>query len=137
MSSSTPWTDDRPLIRLRSPALKARRELARTFLEEGVEAGLAKLRESRRDSPWILAESLINSLGYFLLDLHRFGDAMEVLRWNVESHPESSNAYHSLAEAQLLCGEVDLACLSYERSIELDPGNLNSRWMLAQLRQPS
>ena len=122
---------------LRTPTEIARRQLARTFLRQGAEAGLRRLREVQRSSPQILGESLTNVLGYHLLAQGEIAAAVEVFRRNVELHPESSNAHNSLAEGYLHAGDVERATDSYRRSVELDRRNANSRWMLTQLACPS
>jgi len=122
---------------LRSPTEIARRQLARVFLKQGAEAGLQRLREVQASAPQILGESLTNLLGYHLLAQDKIAEAVEVFRRNVELHPDSSNAWNSLAEAYLHAGDVELAADAYRRSVELDRRNVNSRWMLTQLANPS
>ncbi len=119
------------------PERALRREVARTFLVEGAAAGLERLHALRESSPQLLGESLANVLGYCLLAEGKVAEAIEVFRLNVEVHPGSSNAHDSLGEAYLQAGETGRAARCYQRSLELDPRNANSRWMLARLAQPS
>ena len=53
---------------------------------------------------------------------------------NVEAFPDSWNVHDSLGEAYMVGGERELAIASYERSIELNPGNANGVEMLKRLR---
>jgi tetratricopeptide (TPR) repeat protein len=56
---------------------------------------------------------------------------------NVESFPDSSNVYDSLAEAYMTAGKDELAIENYQRSFELDPENENAtrniEWIRANM----
>ncbi len=88
----------------------------------------------RQDPKAALTETQINRVGYWLLGKKRAKEAVAVLEINVASHPESWNAYDSLAEAQAAAGERDKAIASYEKSIALNPGNTNGVEQLKKLR---
>ncbi len=81
-------------------------------------------------------EATINYLGYRLVKQNRLDEAVEIFRFNLKTHPESWNAYDSLAEAYMIKGESDLAVLNYEKSLELNPGNANGKRMLEKLKNP-
>ena len=82
-----------------------------------------------------LTEHRMNSLGYILLHSNRFDQAIEVFKANVRLHPDSWNAYDSLGEAYMRRGEVELAIVNYERSVELNPANDSGRAMLEILNK--
>ena len=83
---------------------------------------------------WDEAELL--DLGYDFLMFGRFEQAVGVMRLNVELHPDSWNAWDSLAEAYMDYGQKDLAIESYKKSLELNPGNENAKSMLKKLLVP-
>ena len=62
-------------------------------------------------------------LGYELMGEKKLDLAVEVFRLNVEAYPDSFNAFDSLAEAYVNCGDRELA---YEKSLELNPKNLGA-----------
>ncbi len=109
---------------------KARDELAQVFLRDGAEAG-RRLYLARRSSPrGALNESSLNYIGYLLLSHERVPEAIAVFELAVESFPDSANTHDSLGEALLQAGQQIRAFDSYQRSLELDPGNSNSHEML-------
>lgn len=116
----------------KSPA----RQLLKSILASGAEAGLGEYRSSRngRSPSEKINEAQMNRLGYDLLGLKRLKDAIEVFKLNVEDYPQSSNTYDSLGEAYMLEGNKELAIKNYERSIELNPKNSNGVETLKKLR---
>ena len=81
-----------------------------------------------------LPEKRINDIGYALLQRRRLADALAVFEINVRRFPESWNAYDSLGEAYAAAGEREKAIASYQRSLDLSPGNTNATAMLQKLR---
>jgi len=85
-------------------------------------------------------ERQLNSIGYELLGKKSFDQAMEVFKINVESYPESWNAYDSLAEAYAARNDAakddqSHAEQNYQRSLELNPHNSRARAALEQSKQ--
>jgi cytochrome c-type biogenesis protein CcmH/NrfG len=78
-------------------------------------------------------ESEFNSLGYFLLGRGRRAEAVKVLAWTAQNHPDSWNAFDSLGEAYLAAGDTAEAVRSYRRSLQLNPQNSNASAILARL----
>jgi CubicO group peptidase (beta-lactamase class C family) len=105
------------------PERLARRSLARAFLDEGTEAGMATYRDTKARYPDLELERVVNSVGYTMIRKEEVDKAIEVFEINLKEHPESSNAYDSLAEAYMIAGKDDLAIENYERSRKLDPEN--------------
>ncbi len=75
---------------------------------------------------YVNTERSINNLGYRLREMKRLEQAIEIFKLNVESYPQSANAYDSLAEAYMIKGDKELAVKNYERSLELNPANANA-----------
>ncbi len=78
-------------------------------------------------------ERTINQIGYALLNQDKIDEAIQVFTRNVETYPESSNVYDSLGEAFMKKKDHKLAIKNYKKSIELNPGNENSKEMLAKM----
>ncbi len=70
---------------------------------------------------YIVSESRINDLGYDLLNLGRFNDAIAVFTCNTQLFPNSANTFDSLGEAYMLNGNDDLAIINYEKALALNP----------------
>ena len=89
----------------------------------------------RRQAAYQHSERDLNSWGYALLGQGQKKKAIEVLALNATLHPESANVFDSLAEAYEADGQTTLAIKNYERSLELNPGNVNAVTHLKQLRR--
>jgi cytochrome c-type biogenesis protein CcmH/NrfG len=90
-------------------------------------------REGRPKSEW-LTEDQLNRVGLDLLRSGHVKDAIEVLKLNVEEHPQSFNVYDSLGEAYAADGDKALAIANYTRSIEINPKNTDGIAALKKLR---
>jgi tetratricopeptide (TPR) repeat protein len=92
-------------------------------------------RELKAQHPdrYIFSENELNGLGYRLILMERFSDAIEILKLNVEAYPESWNTYDSLAEAYMKNGDKEEAIKHYRKSLELNPKNENARITLEKL----
>lgn len=80
-------------------------------------------------------EGKANAYGYKLLAAKRNSDAVDILKINAENHPNSANAFDSLAEAYLMNGQKDLATRYYEKSLELNPENTGAVEALRKLKR--
>nr|WP_262890950.1 tetratricopeptide repeat protein [Hymenobacter luteus] len=58
---------------------------------------------------------------------------MEIFKLNTVLHPQSGNAFDSLAEAYLTSGNKELAKANYKKSVELNPKNTNAVEVLKTL----
>ncbi len=70
-----------------------------------------------------LSESVVNALGYRLLNANQFEAAIALFALNTSQYPDSWNVYDSLAEAYADNGQLDLAILNYRHSLALNPRN--------------
>ena len=87
-----------------------------TVLKEGAEEGLTtyfELKRSNHGSGGFISENSLNELGYILLNIDRIPEAIDIFRLNVEEHPDSWNAYDSLAEAYAAQGDKERATNYY------------------------
>jgi len=112
-------------------------ELASALREQGVAAALARyqyLRQHHAES-YYTDEAEMNDLGYMLIKSKRFDEAIEVLKLNTALYPQSANAFDSLGEAYLLHGDKELALLSYQKSVELNPRNAAAVRVIEELKR--
>lgn len=115
-----------------------RRLLLKDIVANGAEQALLKYREWRkgRAASDHLTEQQMNSFGYELLyGLKRVKDAIEVFKLNVADYPQSANTWDSLGEGYMVDGNKELAIKNYQRSIELNPKNINGIAMLKKLQE--
>jgi len=109
------------------------------YLEEkGIDSTLVKY-EALKDDYLIkrrrvdISEEEINMLGYNLMNKNKMKEALAIFTLNVKDHPGSWNVYDSLGEVYLKNGQLDLAKQNYEKSVEMNPGNLGGKEALRRL----
>ncbi len=78
-------------------------------------------------------ETVLNLLGYYLINKNRLADAIIVLKLNAREYPKSFNVYDSLGEAYMHKGNRWLAKRNYKKSLKIYPGNENGKAMLEKL----
>jgi imidazolonepropionase-like amidohydrolase len=123
----------------KAEALAARKSVAqamtKTIQEKDVAAAVEQYRDLKATQPnaYDFSENELVGLGYQLIAMKRFKDAIEVFKLSVEVYPQSYNTYDSLAEAYMDDGDKDLAIKNYQRSLQLDPGNTNAVEKLKKL----
>ena len=112
--------------------------LSTTIDASGIDRAIQQYHElkSTQASDYNFNEEQLNALGYRLIRAKKFSEGIRIFQLNVENFPRSSNAYDSLAEGYLRAGEKAQAIANYERAIELNPKNLNSKVMLQKLNRP-
>ncbi len=96
-------------------------------------AGYQKLKNANPDSTTI-NEDRLNTFGYQLLGNGQKEEALSVFRINAILYPKAFNAFDSLGEMYLLMGQEDLGIQNYEKSLELNPGNVNATDALKRLK---
>ena len=104
----------------------------------GVEQAVRQYHELKAAQPAAcnFDEGELNSLGYNLVRVRRFKEAIRIFQLNVEAYPQSSNAYDSLAEGYMDDGDKPQAVANYEKSLELNPKSHNAVQMLQKLNAP-
>jgi len=90
----------------------------------------------QKDDPkFKLEEGAVNEWGYQLILDNHLPEAVTVFKLNVSLHPDSGNAYDSLAEAYMRSGQKDLAIENYKKSLERNPKNEHARDKLKELEE--
>ena len=83
-----------------------------------------KLYREFKNNPvnkYVETETEINQFGYSLISTRKTEQAVEILKLNTESYPQSANAFDSLAEAYLAAGKTEMAIKTYEQALKIDP----------------
>ena len=117
----------------------AKRPLARalheTILKSGIAAAVQQYREIKksRASDYDLGLIQLLRLGNELLAQKRNADAVEIFKLNVEAFPAVAPLHLMLADAYSEAGETALAINTYEKTLEVDPGNRTATEKLSQM----
>ena len=80
-------------------------------------------------------EGAVNFVGYSLLEAERPKSALKFLKLNTELFPEAFNTWDSLGEAHMKLGNDAKAISSFEKSLDLNPGNTNAQEMIARIQE--
>jgi hypothetical protein len=113
------------------------RQFFRDLVSKGVTDVLPKYLEWRKTQPAdsIIDEDRMNRIGLDLLRMNKVSDAIEILKQNVNDHPQSFNVYDSLGEAYAASGDKELAIKNYEISVKINPRNKDGIEALKRLKQ--
>lgn len=109
------------------PKKPAAREVALVSLDSGVTAALERYQTLKEDHAemYSFEEDDFNDIGYDLLEMEKYQEAIAIFKINVEAYPTSSNTYNSLGQAYLRSRKLELAIKSYQLSLDAitdDPG---------------
>lgn len=109
--------------------------LYNTIIEKGADAFTKQYRDLKagQSASYDFSESELNTLGYELIRMDKIREAIEILKLNVESFPQSANTYDSLGEAYMINSDRELAIKNYRKSLELNPKNTNAADVLKKL----
>jgi len=111
------------------------REFLRAYWDGGLDSLRVRYMEVRaiKADSVPFAEITLKNLGRTLLAGGKMMDAINVFAMNADAHPNSPDAYVSLAEAYAVAGQKELAIKSLRRALRLDPNNEKARALLKQL----
>jgi len=116
----------------RAVTLAMRKSIAdammKTIEEKGTEAAVLQYSQLKTSDPngYDFSENELIGLGYKLIGMKRFADAIAVFKLSTEVYPKSYNTFDSLAEAYMDNGAKNLAIENYRKSLELNPQNTNA-----------
>ena len=111
--------------------------LGGTIAHQGVDAAIARYREIKKTNPggYEMNEGGLGRIADMLLQRDRVGDAIAILKLNVEEFPKSADAYEGLGEAYEKGGQNELAIASYRKALEIDPKNEEAKGRLKGLEK--
>jgi tetratricopeptide (TPR) repeat protein len=107
-----------PTYNATSSIVRAR--IARILKSKDINAALAEYRRAAEEDSTATPESLLNDLGYYLLDRSRVEDAIRAFRANIAAYPRSAGVYEAIGDAYLAGGHRTAARDGYFRAFELD-----------------
>lgn len=81
-----------------------------------------------------LDEGTINTYGFEYLNDEKTNEAIKIFQFNTQKFPHSANTYCSLGKANLKLCNNSLAIENIEKSLSLDPQNINTEQLLKQLK---
>ncbi|MDY8135959.1 S41 family peptidase [Aquimarina sp. 2201CG5-10] len=93
-----------------------------------------KLKREQLDSYNFEDENELNKLGYQFLNNGKVKEAIKIFQLLVSEFPNAYNPYDSLAEAYLIDGNEPLAIKNYEKSLKLNPKNINAEDHINKLK---
>ena len=110
--------------------------LSEALAKNDLQLAVKRFRQFRADPVNLYrdTEDMLLPLGDRLLKEKKFDQAIEILKLSVEANPQSADSYELLGDAYAKSGNRELAIKSYEKSLELDPRDLDVAESLKQLR---
>jgi len=128
---------DVELISVSAPKIAISEALLEYVITDSIQAAVKKYHELKKDhfDEYNFRESQLNMLGYQLLQAGRTDQAIEFLKLNAESFPESANVYDSLGEAYMIKGNKEEAIKDFAKSLKINPKNKNAEDNLKKLAE--
>ena len=116
-----------------------RKSVAYSLLDEinenGINTGIQFYNKVKENKNYYLAEDEMNIVSYKLLQTDKPELAAEVLKLGIKSFPKRFNLYDSYGEVLLVLGDTLKAIESYEKSVEINPGNENGIRVLRTIHE--
>ncbi|WP_316803703.1 serine hydrolase domain-containing protein [Pedobacter nototheniae] len=113
--------------------------MAKKILNGSVKEGILFYRQEKIQASekfdFNLAESELNTLGYYLLAQDKKAAALEIFKLNTAEFPQSWNVFDSYAEALEGAGHKSESIKNYQRSIELNANNVHAKERLKLLTE--
>ncbi len=106
-----------------------------TYRSHGIEPAIQQYHDLKAApaTAYNFGEGQLNALGYRLLRLKQFDDAIRIMQLNIEAYPQSANVYDSLGEAYMDAGNKPQAIANYQKSLKINPKNANAAAWLKKL----
>ena len=102
----------------------------------GLEAAVTEFRKTiAGKEKYVADEKAMITLGYQYLRKGRPAEAVAAFEINAEAHPESWNAWDSLAEACYEKGDKQKALEFYRKSVELNPASENGKKFIERIEK--
>jgi tetratricopeptide (TPR) repeat protein len=113
--------------------------LTETAAKSGTAGAVQQYRELRTKyyggQSYDFSENALVALAAPLINANKPDDAMAWLQLNAEFYPKSSATYAALGQAYAKKNDTPNAVKSFEKAVELDPGNQNAKRQLEQLKK--
>ena len=129
--------DDMIKIRKKNVPKSGREELLKIIKKKGLETAIAQYWKAKNtkgnENRLNVSEFEINELGYDLIGISKFKEAIEVLKLNTIEYPLSWNVWDSYGEAFAKAGDIKSAKKYYKKAIQLNPNGEISKKALKDL----
>lgn len=101
-------------------------KLKKTIEKQGVQQGIKLYKILKNDINFKLLEKTLDDLGYQLLNDGNTKEAIKIFKLNQREFPQSEMANASLASAYTVFGKVDKAHRYFDKSLKMNPLNVQS-----------
>ena len=98
-------------------------EIVSVMIHHGADAArrIYEVVNAHQPERQLWGPSVVNTLGYELLNANRTAEAVEIFQLNALAYPEDANAFDSLGEGYLRNGDRQLAIDALRKSLTLRP----------------
>jgi CubicO group peptidase (beta-lactamase class C family) len=110
---------------VQAPRLPALLALHTTLAEQGAEAAIARYHTLPADQYDLRADRFYD-YGELLLDIHRYAEAIGVLRLGMAADPAASEGYTLLARAYLKAGDDRQASATVQQALQRNPQDVQA-----------
>jgi tetratricopeptide (TPR) repeat protein len=102
---------------------------------EGVARAKKFYEDFKKQNPdeILFSEMTLNTIAYQYLANQKIDDALELFALNIKEYPQSWNAWDSFGEAWLNKGDRQQALVCYQKSVDLNPDNVNGKKIIESL----
>ncbi len=114
------WLD---YMQFDNPRRAARMAIEKSFLTEGKEAGLRKLREAQGQTPDLYDENALIETADYLDGKGKAEEAVAILQICVEKYPQSMNALIGLGASLLGSEKYEAAVEYFGKALKINPEN--------------
>ncbi len=124
-------------MQIRAIDLATLAEVLQTAYESAGSEGMERAyREYKEDAARAYEHTLteVSALAFRFLNRRDVGSALSLFQLNAESYPDDWRVHANLGFVYAIIGQPESAIEAYERSLELNPDNANTRARLAALK---
>jgi CubicO group peptidase (beta-lactamase class C family) len=108
------------------------------FIHDSIHNGAGVLTTyARQLNDGTITQETLNSAGYFLAQQKKYNDAIAIFNRTLQLHPNSFYAYNNLGDTYASLGNTDLAIKNYQKALELDPTQEDTKASLLKLQSSS
>jgi CubicO group peptidase (beta-lactamase class C family) len=110
-------------------------ELRHTLMKNGIEEFKEQFYYHKKNNPekFQFGRYHLDEMGYWLIDREHFQDAIDIMAFNVELHPDNERCFDSLGDAYRASGDIENAKKWYEKALAIKPDKDNTRKKLEEL----
>lgn len=105
------------------PERLVRLTIEKAFMDESAQAGMQKIQEAKETFPELVEENSLTEIAQYIGESGKKEEAIALLKFCLESYPQSSDAYMVLGVTYLDMGRNQDAIDSFEGSLRIRKGN--------------